>query len=115
MLLGVDAGPAGVVPGALLAEDGPPEVSGVGTEPLGPLLPPPSVSGAAGVRTSTLSLGVPASLRPLDVFPEPMAAGVLPGFDWLRLSQALSPNTPTRIEAASHGSGREQYAVSIEV
>ncbi len=114
-LLVPDALPLLDAPGKLLSEVGPPEVSAVGFEPLKPLLPPPRLSGAEGVRTSTPSLGVPASLRPLDLLPEPMAAGLLPGFDSLRLSQALSPSTTTRIEAVIHGSGREQFANGIEV
>ncbi len=49
-------------PGELLPEDGPPDVSAVGTDPLNPLLPPPRASGATGVRTSISVLGGRASL-----------------------------------------------------
>ena len=109
MLLGADA-----APGALLAEDGPPDVSAVGTEPLGPLLPPPRVSGAVGVRTSTLPPGVPASPRPRDFSPEPMAAGVLPGFDSLRLSHALNPSARTTIETVTHDRRRKRPGGVVE-
>jgi hypothetical protein len=77
-------------PGELVPDDGAPEVSGVGIDPLKPLLPPPRASGAVGVRTSTPLLGVSASLRPLEVLPEPIAAGLAPGLDSLRRSQAVA-------------------------
>lgn len=79
-------------PGELLPDVGAPEVSGIGPTPAEPLLPPPRLSGAEGVLTSTPLLGVPASERPLLLVPEPTAAGVLPGLDSLRRSQPLSIN-----------------------
>lgn len=83
----------------VLPEDGAPEVSGTAGTPADPELPPFRVSGAAGVLTSTPLLGVPASERPLEVLPEPTAAGVLPGFDSLRRSQparAIADANPHR-------------------
>ena len=80
-------------PGELLPDEGAPDVSGIGFMPAEPLLPPPRLSGAEGVLTSTPLLGVPASERPLLLVPEPTAAGVLPGLDSLRRSQPLSPST----------------------
>lgn len=84
-------------------------MSGIGGMPLKPLLPPPRVSGAVGVRTSTLLLGAPSPARPLAVSPEPLAAGEL---DSLRRSQALSPalttsnKTPVQASAKNFGAGR---------
>ena len=67
-------------PAELLPEEGPPDVSGVGTEPLKPLLPPPRASGAAGVCTSAPleELGCELALPLALPVPDPtLAAGLL--------------------------------------
>ena len=101
-------------PGKLLFGVGPPDVSAVGTDPLGPLLPPPVVSGAVGERTSASLLGVLASLRLFDVLPEPTAAGELPGLDSLRLSHALKPSARTTMHTVLHGRRSERPLNGIE-
>jgi len=90
-------------PGGMLAVEWPPDVSGVGATPAGPVLPPLRISGAAGVLFSTPLLAVPASDRPLEVLPEPTAAGLLPGLDSLRLSQPAVLRRAAATAMQSHG------------
>jgi hypothetical protein len=109
--------PAPVSPGRISDEplpvlpvDGAPEVSGTGATPAEPELPPLRVSGATGVLTSTPLLGVPASLRPFDVLPEPTAAGVLPGLDSLRRSQPASAAATSNPHRQGSRAGEESRA-----
>ena len=110
-LFTVEALPA---PGELLPEEGTPEVSGMGATPLEPLLPPPRLSGAAGVRTST-PLEVPGcGLLPPLLVPEPVFAGMLPGWEVLCLSHPASDSAATRAATPSKEECKMRLTAEIE-
>jgi hypothetical protein len=102
-LPGVDAKLLLDAPGELLPDDGAPEVSGIAGTPLEPLLPPPRLSGEAGVRTST----PPADPAAVPAFFElAFPAGLLAVESGL-LPQAASPSA--KISTADSKENRPEF------
>jgi hypothetical protein len=104
--LAVEALPELDAPAELPPVEGAPDVSGVAADPLKPLLPPPRLSGAAGVRTST-PLDEPACEPALPLalpVADPALAGVLPGLEVLCLSHP--PKDSAASKAGIHSKAR---------